>query len=115
MIAGASVLAGAVWMAGPAALRGWFVCPIRQYLGLLCPGCGGTRAVMALLHGRFAEAWHSNALLVLLLPLAGLYAGAVVEGVMRRRADPFPAVPLPAVSLLLAAVMGFAVARNLAQ
>ena len=90
-----------------------FVCPIRKGLGVLCPGCGGTHAMLALLHGRFAQAWQSNALLLLLLPVAVLYAGSTLHGVWRRRADPFPDVPLPAVYLLLAVLAAFTVARNL--
>src|ERR1019366_9719004 len=50
-------------------------CPIRQYLGIHCPGCGATRALAALLHGRFMEAMRLNALFVLLLPVA--LAGAI--------------------------------------
>lgn len=44
------------------------VCPIYAWTGLLCPGCGGTRAIAALLRGNFAEAWRWNALLVSLVP-----------------------------------------------
>src|ERR1700723_451278 len=45
-------------------------CPIHEYLHLQCPGCGGTRALVALLHGHLAQAFHFNALFTLLLPLA---------------------------------------------
>lgn len=100
-------------MARPAALGGRFVCPIRQYLGWLCPGCGGTHAALALAHGQFAQAWQSNALLLLLLPGALVYLGRVLHGVWQREEDPFPRVPVPAVYLLLAAAAIFTVARNL--
>jgi hypothetical protein len=50
------------------------VCQFHRLTGLNCPGCGGTRAVYALLHGDFAEAFHDNALFV-----AGLVA-AVLRG-----------------------------------
>ena len=47
-------------------------CPIFFWLHLSCPGCGGTRALAALLHGRLKEAMHWNAMMVVffLLPLS---------------------------------------------
>lgn len=47
-------------------------CMFRQLTGLDCPGCGSQRAIHALLHGRIAEAWGYNALLLIELPLIGL-------------------------------------------
>lgn len=49
------------------------LCPVRAATGLLCPGCGAIRAVHALLEGDPALALHSNALLVLLLPIAAAW------------------------------------------
>lgn len=49
-------------------------CPIFAATGLLCPGCGGTRALAALLHGDVQAAWKWNALIVSLLPFAGVWA-----------------------------------------
>lgn len=53
------------------------VCPIHAWTGLLCPGCGGTRAVAALLRGQFAEAWRWNQLVVAGTPLAIAYGSFV--------------------------------------
>ena len=39
-------------------------CFLHDRLFLYCPLCGGTRAVEALLHLRFAEAWQYNPLVV---------------------------------------------------
>ena len=50
------------------------VCNFYRTTGLLCPGCGSLRAMHHLLHGEIAEAMHFNALLVLCLPLFGIYA-----------------------------------------
>lgn len=42
-----------------AAAEGFFRCPSAM-AGLQCPGCGVTRAMTLLMHGRFAEAWEMN-------------------------------------------------------
>ena len=38
-------------------------CPFHQLTGMHCPGCGGTRAVHALLHGHPLKALRCNAIL----------------------------------------------------
>ncbi len=46
-------------------------CPFLHWTGLPCPGCGLTRGVLALGHGRWADAWALN-------PFAYVaYAGAI--------------------------------------
>jgi hypothetical protein len=87
-------------------------CPIFEATGLLCPGCGGTRALSALLRGHYLEAVRWNALTVGMVPLALLYAGAMARRVWR--GDP-GWVRLPAgVWLGLGIVAGiFGVMRNL--
>ena len=35
-------------------------CASRQIIGYPCPGCGLTRAFIALLHGQWRQAWHYN-------------------------------------------------------
>ena len=37
------------------------ICPIAILLGVPCPGCGMTRAVIAVLHGQFIQAASYNA------------------------------------------------------
>ena len=44
-------------------------CALYQTTGLHCPGCGGTRAMAALTHGRLWEAIRFNPLLILGLPI----------------------------------------------
>ncbi len=39
-----------------------FSCPFHEVTGLLCPGCGGTRSLTALLHGHPLLALHENPL-----------------------------------------------------
>lgn len=50
-------------------LYNWFPkCPFKACTGLDCPGCGSQRAVHALLHGNFLEAFQHNALLIPFIP-----------------------------------------------
>lgn len=49
------------------------VCPLLQYTGLYCPGCGGLRSAYAFIHGDFATALGANAMAV-----AGYLAFAVL-------------------------------------
>ena len=52
-----------VWAAGSQAP--WLPeCPLHKWTGLLCFGCGGTRAAQALLHGDWAASLRCNALLL---------------------------------------------------
>jgi hypothetical protein len=54
-------------------------CLLYRATGFYCAGCGTTRALYALLHGRVLEALHDNLLFVSALPfllgVAALYAG----------------------------------------
>ena len=81
------------------------LCPMKRFLGVPCPTCGTTRAVVLLVKGRFAEAFSMQPLAVaalcasaVLLPAA--MVSARVRGVMRMAAkSPVPWVVV-AVALL---------------
>ena len=45
------------------------LCPFKNLTGMFCPGCGGQRAFHQILHGNFVQAFHSNFLIYLFLPL----------------------------------------------
>src|SRR5580700_3882658 len=53
-------------------------CLLYNATGIYCAGCGATRAIHALLHGRVLEALHDNALFVAALPLILFVAGSHV-------------------------------------
>lgn len=89
------------------------VCPVSHYLHVLCPGCGATRAVAALVHGRFADAVRYNALVVTLLPFISAYFGAVAYRALRENRLSWPALPVPALRFALVLGGVFAVLRNL--
>jgi hypothetical protein len=66
----ASVLAAGAWVLytfPPAATRWYPKCVFHQLTGFECPGCGITRALHHLLHGRFAEAFWLNPFLFFML------------------------------------------------
>jgi hypothetical protein len=88
-------------------------CPIHAFLGVMCPGCGGTRAVAAILAGRWSEAVRDNALIVVLSPLAVIYAALLAYSAVRW--DRWIAVRIPpmAFKLLFAMVMLFTFARDI--
>ena len=47
----------------------WFPkCPIHQFTGLDCPGCGTARAIHAIAHGDWKAAFRYNAMLFLAVP-----------------------------------------------
>jgi len=48
------------------------VCLSYQWFGFQCATCGGLRALHALLHGRVAEAWQFNPLLLVIIGVAAL-------------------------------------------
>lgn len=55
-------------------------CTFRQLTGFDCPGCGTTRALHALLHGRFAEAFRFNPLLFVLMFVAAISVPSMLRG-----------------------------------
>ncbi|MEJ5237486.1 DUF2752 domain-containing protein [Limisphaera sp. VF-2] len=59
-----------LWHFDPARSALYPPCRFHAVTGWQCPGCGGLRAVHALLHGRIAESWQFNPLPIL-LALAG--------------------------------------------
>lgn len=71
-LAAAAVAAG-VWVLytfAPAAYRFYPRCVFKAATGFDCPGCGTTRALHHLLHGRIEEAFHFNPMLFVLIAVA---------------------------------------------
>jgi Protein of unknown function (DUF2752) len=88
------------------------VCFFYRTTGLLCPGCGGLRAMYQLLHGHLATAFRFNPVLVVSLPVLA-WVGARY-GWRKARNEPasFDVRPLW-LWLILAAVLVISVLRNL--
>ena len=113
---GAIIVAGAVALGlkfDPAWMCFLPVCPLHELTGLHCPGCGMTRATLALLHGQFLAALHFNALYVLALPVAAVVS--FVRVIARRRGRKLtPLLQRPsAVWWLLGVVIVFGILRNI--
>jgi hypothetical protein len=64
------------------------LCPLAGSFGVPCPGCGLTRATLALLHGDVGAALHLHPLVLLLSPLAAVLAGALSLELLRDPATP---------------------------
>jgi hypothetical protein len=119
-----AVLVGGAVCTCAAAVLFWFdpnghpfypPCPLFATTGIYCAACGVTRSIHALLHGRFLDALHDNALFVVLLPVL-LYGGAHYTS-RAWRTDRWPA-PMDAtrslnsgVALFIAMTL-FAIVRN---
>lgn len=84
-------------------------CAFHRLTGWNCPGCGATRGLHALLHGRLTEAFHDNALLLAALFLVPLRAAFW----FRSRSSGIPFLPLWCLWPLLTVAVVFAVLRNL--
>jgi hypothetical protein len=110
----AVVLAGAVALSAPLWNGRLLGCNFRRLSGWNCPGCGGTRATLALLDGDLLRALRMNPLVVV---LAGVALVLGLRAVWRERRGVVPAFPDISrrwgVAIVLT-VVAFALLRNLA-
>lgn len=88
-------------------------CPFYSITHLLCPGCGGTRAIYELVHMNLQAALHYNALVSLLTPMALLWLVWCSYQVFRY--DRWPRVPWPRTLALTLGViaLSFAIVRDI--
>ena len=87
-------------------------CPFHTLTGLLCPGCGSTRATHYLLNGKFDIAFRSQPLLISLSPILILLAGKACYEKLRKTSVTLP-FELKIYWLILIAVCLFFVLRNI--
>ena len=59
------------------------MCPTALFLGIPCPGCGLTRATLALLRGDLGAALHFHPLVFVLTPLAAYAFGTALVDYVR--------------------------------
>jgi hypothetical protein len=92
-------------------------CLLYNATGLYCAGCGATRALYALLHGRLLDALHDNVLFVAALPVLLYVLGTHALAAWRANAWPRVHVQPSRVvwggTVAFALAVGFMVLRNL--
>jgi hypothetical protein len=92
-------------------------CLLYRATGLYCAGCGATRALYALLHGRILEAAHDNALFIVALPFFLWLAGSYLARTWRMNAWPRyemkPRALMQGAAAIFLVMLIFMVARNL--
>jgi len=109
MLAAATVL-----LLFPPAQYGFYPqCPLYHYFHILCPGCGATRALAALLHGEIIEAFRLNLLTTLLTPVAMIYMAVHCPRVFKSQSFSWPQPSPSAVYATLVAASLFMIVRNL--
>jgi Protein of unknown function (DUF2752) len=97
----------------PANSRFYPRCPVLLWLHVYCPGCGGTRAVAALLHFRLEEAMHWNAMVVIFFPFAAVFLALTYGRAMKEKQFIWPMIPDSLLKLSLVLIAIFTVVRNL--
>jgi hypothetical protein len=78
----------------------------------LCPGCGSTRALYALLHLDVRSALHYNALFTLAAPVVFVWLAFCCYRVMRYDRLPHVAIPRTLMVSAVAIALLFTIARN---
>ena len=78
---------GLIWnmIKDAAEVLGSLPCPFHFLTGLYCPGCGGTRAVMALLTGNWKASLYYHPFVLYMTAAAGAEAALWIWGKIRRR------------------------------
>ena len=88
-------------------------CTLYVITGIYCPGCGCLRASYALVHGDVPAALHDNLLLVLTLPVVGIYSIRSAQRWLKNQPLPrFTPSPLM-LKIILVVVVLFTVLRNI--
>jgi hypothetical protein len=110
---GALLLCAALVIYPPSSTTFYPACPIHRLLHIDCPGCGSTRAFSALLHGDLLGAFRLNALFVLLLPFALVFALESYRRAIWSESFRWPQQPTALLYAELTAAALFTLARNL--
>jgi len=89
-----------------------FPCAINSCFGIYCPGCGLTRAGIAMLHFDFAEAFRYNAFSLILLPLVFIVLASFIWEYVFDKASFISRVPIVCWVVLFTFVSIYGIMRN---
>lgn len=103
LVIGGALLLPVYFFFNPAVESFFPPCPVKLLAGLDCPGCGSQRALHALLHLHFAEAFRLNPLALAAMPVLA-YDGLTGKGPLRYKHAPW---------LAFAVVLAYWIVRNL--
>jgi Protein of unknown function (DUF2752) len=88
-------------------------CPVYSSLHILCPGCGMTRALAALLRGRIHEALDWNPLAVACMPFALVFLAKCYVRAVDAEEFVWPDILEPWLKVSLVVIAVFTIVRNL--
>lgn len=90
-------------------------CTFYKDTGWLCPGCGGQRALHALLHGNLLEALQYNVMIILYFPLLAFMYIALVEVYIVKNSSFLAKYALPNwfAYFFIVAILVFFILRNI--
>ena len=89
-------------------------CAVQRATGLLCPGCGGSRAASHLAQGEIRPALRDNALIIVAVPLlVYLLVAQLVRGWTKRRLPGAAALGRTFWIVLVSGVILFTILRNI--
>ena len=89
-------------------------CWLHEMTGLRCPGCGGTRAMHALLTGDLIRAWQLNPLVVTAIPFAAWWTLRGLRGGWTGLWWKDPITHPIGLAVMGGLLAGFGIGRNLA-
>lgn len=108
------VSVGALWLLADFALKHVMLpeCQFYKWTGLYCPGCGDTRAVIALMNGDVLLSLRQNALIIALLLMGiAMYAELLLKVVFEKKFKS-PVFNLKFLVIFLILFSVYAVVRN---
>ncbi len=113
IIVGAVFGAGILYIVNPSNVEFLPKCPLLQYSGYACPGCGMTRGFHALFHGDLLAALDFNALILLWAGIFAYFAASLVSFAIRGKSFSLRYFSPPILLALLVLLIVFGVVRNL--
>ena len=98
-------------------LQGWrmlpsFPCAVHEVFHIYCPGCGGTRAIEALLQGHFLQSFVSNPAVILGIFLVLYYETGVIVTLVKKNGKYYYYRKMGLAIGYLGVVLVFAVVRD---